>query len=256
MNAPLKQPIATDTNRPALITAEQLDNDFAYLLAEVAELERQAGEAPAVIEDDDDLGVINKGVVDLRGKIKSVKDKKDYEKRPHLDANSVLESFFAGLVTRLAAAQTSLEGRGKRYLDKKRVAEQARLAEIARQERAEADRRTAAAAQAAAAQKPVEAAVATQQARAAEERAVNADDRAAAKPAELARTRTDAGTATLQEIWCWRIDAEAMIDLDALRPYLAPADVEKAIGKFVAINKGSRPLAGVTIYPDTKPNFR
>lgn len=256
MNVQVKQPIDTDTNRPALVTADQLQVDFAYLIAEVVKLETQASQAPAVIEDDDDLGVINGLVVDLRGKQKSVKDKKDYEKRPHLDANSVLEGFFTGLVTRLASAQTKLESAGKRYLDNKRAAEQARLAEIARQERAAADRRAAEAATAAAAQKPVEAAVATQQAAAAEERAVEADKRAESKPAELARTRTEAGTATLQEIWKFRIDAFAMIDLEALRPYLAPADVEKAIGKFVAINKDKRPLAGVTIYSDTKPNFR
>lgn len=245
------------TNRPALITADQLATDFAHVVASVAALEaRCKTEAPVVVEDDEDIGIINGLVVDLRKQIKGTEATREDEKRPYLDACSVLQGFFAALKERLAKAQEDLEGRGKRYLDKKRVAEQERLAEIARQERAESERRATAAAAAAAAQKPVEAAVANQQAQAANTRADAATERAAAKPAELARTRTESGTATLQEIWRFQIEAFALVDLDALRPYLAPADVEKAIGKFVAINKNSRPLAGVKIWSDTKPNFR
>jgi hypothetical protein len=249
-------PADTDTNRPALITAEQLAIDFGYLLGEVDGLEKQAATAPTVIEDEDDLGVINRAVVDIRGKIKAVKDKKDFEKRPFIDANSILEGFFAGLKTRLEKAQADLEARGKRYLDKKRAAEQARLAEIERKNREEAKRKADEAAAAAADARPVQAAVANSMAQAAEQRADEAAERQEAKPAELARTRTDAGTATLAEVWGYRIDAFAMIDLEMLRPYFVPADVEKAIRKFVSINKDSRPLPGVTIFRDTKASFR
>jgi hypothetical protein len=249
-------PADTETNRPALITAEQLAIDFGYLLGDVAGLENRGAKAPTVIEDEDDLGIINQAVVDIRGKIKVVKDKKNYEKRPHIDANSVLEGFFSALVTKLEKVQADLEARGKRYLDKKRAAEQARLAEIERKNREEAKRRADEAAAAAADARPVQAAVATSMAQAAETRADEAAERQEAKPAELARTRTDAGTATLQEVFKFRIDAFALIDLEMLRPYLQPADVEKAITKFVSINKDSRPLPGVTIFRDTKANFR
>jgi hypothetical protein len=45
------------------------------------------------------------------------------------------------------------------------------------------------------------------------------------------------------------------VDLEALRPYIAFADLEKAIRAYVKANKGSRPLKGVRIYQDVVTNY-
>lgn len=253
-----KQPTEpTQTNRAPLITADQLKVDFEWLAKEVADLAKLAGAAPSVIEDDEDLGLVNQLVVDIRAKQKSIKDKKDVEKRPHLDANAVLESFFSTLVESLAAPQAKLRINAKLYLDKKVAAERTRLEEVAAKEREEASKKAAAAADAAAANRPTQASVATIESQNATARADTAQQAAtSATPAELARTKTNAGTASLKTTWKFRIDAFAMIDLDALRIYLDVADVEKALRKYVSIHKDAKPMPGVTIYPDTEANIR
>ena len=96
------------------------------------------------------------------------------------------------------------------------------------------------------------AAEATRRAEEAEAAKLAAEKAAAVKPAELARTRTKEGTATLEENWDFRIEAFAMIDLDMLRPYIREDHIKQAIGRFVALYKDTRKIPGVEIFKTTK----
>lgn len=293
MNAPIKTPKAGD-NKPALITADQLAIDFAYLEQAIAKALAVAADAPSVIEDDDDIEACREAVKALMAEHKRAEALRVDVKAPYLDAERVVDSYFAALKKRLADCQAKIESAAKRYLDKKAVAERerreaearaARDAERKAQEAREAAERAAAeerrkaddAARAAAkadadkraeAERAAHAARAEAEAREAQAKAARQAELSAAatatqaersadeKPADLARTRVGDGMATLQQYWDFKIEAYADIDLEALRPYFAEADVEKAIRRYVAINKDSKPLRGVSIYPSTRAQMR
>jgi hypothetical protein len=254
VNAPARASVG-DNKRP-LITAEQLVADFGHLETSIAAFEARGKQVPSVVEDDDDLGAITALVGDLRKERKRVNDIGETEKRPFLDGHKTTHNFFSLLIGRLVTLQDRVEAVGKRYLDKKDVEAKARQAEIERQAREETARKEREAAEAAKAGNAAAASVATEQARAADNRAEDAAAAQTAKPAERARTHTQAGTATLTEHWIFQIEAFAMIDLDALRPYIKQEHVEQAITRYVAINKGNRPLTGVKISKTTKMQTR
>lgn len=252
MNAPTK----IESNRPALITADLLAKDFAHVETAIAALETRGKVAPPVVEDDEDLAVINKLVVELRTAGKRADEVREENKKPYLDAGRIVDGFFKNFSRRIDTLKSGLEQRATRYLQKKADEERRRQAAEEAKLRQEAAQREAAAAEAAKAGDRVGAAVATEEAKTAGNRADDAAAAQAAKPADLARTHTDAGTATLEETWSFQIEAYALINLDALRPYFAAADVEKAIGRYVAINKDTKPLDGVKIIKTSKARMR
>lgn len=294
MNIAAKVPAIGD-NRKALITADQLKIDFAHIEKDVTAALALANKTPSLIEDDEDIAVCREAVKALMKEHKRAEAIRVETKNPYLDAERVVDSFFAALKKQLADVQAGIEARAKHYLDKKAADERARreaeaaaarAAERKRQEEAAAaataaaeERRRAEEAEAAAAaevesEKRAEAEAEAAEARAAAEKsaanaraarqreidaaATTARTQSAAeeKPADLARTRVGDGMATLQQGFDFRIDAYATIDLDALRPYFSEADIEKAIRRYVGIHKGDKPLRGVTIFPTTKAQMR
>jgi hypothetical protein len=291
MNAPTK----IGDNRPALITAEQLAIDFAHVEEAIAAALKLASEAPAVVEDDDDIATCREAVKTLQGEQKRAEALRVENKAPYLDAERVVDSYFNSLKEKLATKQATITAAAKRYLDKKEAEERARReaeariareAERKRQEEAAAAERAAAeerrradeaarqAAQAEADQraraeqearearaeaerKEAEARAARQKEVEAASAALEAEREVDAKPADMARTRVaSGGMATLAQSWDFKIEAYADIDLDALRPYLTQADVEKAIRRYVGIHKNDRPLRGVSIFPKTEAQWR
>jgi hypothetical protein len=78
---------------------------------------------------------------------------------------------------------------------------------------------------------------------------------AAAKPAELARTRSDAGSvSTLREFWDFTVDDYDAIPLAVLRPYIDRANIDKAVRAYV--KHGGRQLDGVRIFKDERAMVR
>lgn len=257
----VRVPTATGTttpadNRPPLVTPEQLATDHAAVLAAVANLRTQFEQALPVVEDDDDIGALGAVVKDIRAEWQRIEATREDARRDYLDAQRIVNSFFNEQKETLSGFMAELEARQKVYLDKKADRERARQEEIARQAQAESDRLAEAARKAAAESKPVEAEVAAQASQRAEATAVEAQELSQAKPAELARTRTPTGTATLGQDWKFEITDLAKIDLEALRPYLPRGDLEKAIRAFVKVNKGDKPLAGVRVFATTKVSNR
>jgi phage-related minor tail protein len=287
-------PVSGD-NRPALVTADQLAVDYRHVEEGVTKALALAADTPPVIEDDDDLGACREAVKALMGEHKRAEALRVDNKAPYLDAERVIDSFFNALKKKCADAQAKIEAAAHRYLKKKEDAERARREEEARiareaerkqNEEAQAAMRAAAEARRKADEAAMQAAQAerdkrerseqeAREARAAAEKkeaearaarqkeieatagAAQAQKSADAKPADLARTRVESGgIATLAQTWSFKIEAYAMVDLDALRPYFAEADVEKAIRRYVSFNKGDRPLKGVSIFPVTNAQMR
>lgn len=253
MNAPVA-PQTIGANKLPFVTADQLANDFAHVEEAVAGFEKQLTDTPLVIEDDEDLALINAAVPTLRTGIGRVKELRDEHKRPHLDANALYQSFFGGYETRIEAVKTELERRGGAYLKKKAAAEAARLAAVEAAARVEQATHETTAIIAAKENKPEEMKAAATQAREAETRAVTAGAAATAKPADLARTKTETGTATLKTAWIGKVVNFATIDIVKLRPYLAPAHIEQALRAFV--KAGGRECDGATITQESNPDFR
>lgn len=277
MNAPAKAPAIGD-NRPALITADQLAKDFAHVKAFVAENEAKAEDIPPVIEDDEDLAAVTAMVLKLREAAKRCDTLRDETKRPYLDAGGVVQTFFKALESRLLTLKTDIEARGNRYLEKKREAERKRREEIERKAREEAE-----AARLAAIEAAKLAAAATEQAAtesnvhthpAVEQRAqaamtvaaeaqLKADDAtraAAAKPADMSRTRTAAGTASISTKIEFSFDRDKL-DLNQLRPFLREDELRAAINAIAIKNReaiiaGTFTLAGVSFYQKAKGNYR
>lgn len=264
-------------NRPPIITAGQLDRDFAHLLKAVEAFAARAREVPPVVEDDDDLAEVTAYVVDVRKERKRIADIGDGEKRPHLEAQRTLHAWFNAHYRDLDVLQTDVEARGNRYLEKKRLAEQRRREEVERKARAEAEQARLAAFEAAkqaeavkeqaaagvvhthpAVEQQVQAALAV-----AAEAQINADAAAraaAAKPVDMTRTRTTAGTASISTKIEFSFDRDK-VDLEVLRPFLREDELRAAINALViknreAIAAGTFKLAGVNFYAKARGNYR
>lgn len=241
-------------NTLPLITADQLAVDFAHITKAVEDLEEKSTTAPPVLEDDDDLELVTGLIGDFGKYAKRVDAIRDDNKRPHLEAGNTIHAFFKALEGRLLQTKKSLELRGTTYMNKKAEAERrVRLAEEQKAREAAAVKEKEAAA-ALAANKPDEAHAAQAAADNLSVRADNAADAAAARPADLARTTTDAGTATLSQVWEFEIQNIDTIDLEALRPFLPRAAIEQAMRGFV--KSGRREIKGARIFSKNAGRFR
>jgi hypothetical protein len=157
-----------------------------------------------------------------------------------------------------------LDARAKRYADAKEEAERRARIEaqrVAAQEAARLKAEAEAAEQAMLAKAEptmddLDHAIATETAATKAEQTVAVAQKAAeAKPAELARTRTELGAlGTLQEVWLFRDLERDNLDLALLRPHLSIACLEQAVRSY--IKTGGRQCAGVTIYQDTALRVR
>lgn len=247
------------TNRPALITADSLAVDYAHLIVAADDLTAHAAhDIPKVVEDDEDLGIITQFVKDIRTQRKRVSEIGDGEKRPFLDAHKTLHTWFNQLWQRLGELQDAVEARGNVYLAKKQSEERRRREEVERKAREEAEAARVAAIEAA--KNPAAAAAAIKVAAEAQAKADDASRASAAKPADMARTRTAAGTATLRTNIEFTFDREKL-DLGALRPFFREDELRACINAIAIKNKdaivaGTFKLAGVIFSVGTKGLYK
>ena len=97
-----------------------------------------------------------------------------------------------------------------------------------------------------------EAKTATSLAKQAENDANRAAKAVNAKVSEMSGVRGDfGGQSSLRTVWVGDIINIDKVDLETLRPFLAVADVQKAVNAFVKVNKDTRRLRGVKIYETT-----
>lgn len=253
MNAPARTAAPGD-NRPAHVTPDQLRADFAHVEAGVAGIEARAWDAPPVLEDDEDLTAITSIIGECTKAIKRADTIRDEQGRPFLEAKRTVDTFFRTFDTRLNTIKNTLAQRATIYMNKKAEAARAVQREAEARARALADAKAREAAEALKAGNAEVAHAAQAASDNLNNRADHAADAALAKPADLARTQTDAGTATLQTLWSFEIDNIDSIDLEALRPFLPRTAIEQALRGYV--KSGRREIKGARIFPDTKARFR
>jgi hypothetical protein len=253
MNAPARTAVADD-NRLPLITLDQLKRDFAHVETAIAALEARAAASPLVLEDDEDLASVTGLVGELGKAAKRADELRDVQGRPHLEAQRTINTFFKSFETRLKTARDKIGQRATAYMNKKAEAAREVQRQVEARARALAD---AKAREAADALKAGDAERAHAAQAASDNHANSADhaaDAAAAKPADLARTQTDSGTATLAQTWDFEIENIDLVDLEALRPFFVRAAVEAALRQFV--KSGRREIKGARIFSKTAARFR
>jgi len=250
VNAPVNPREAIGGNRPPLVTEASLEIDFKDAIGVIDDLHKRANDVPLVCEDEEDVAALAAIVKTCRASERRAEELRKATKEPYHQAGKVVDGFFNKLTGRVTTLKTSLETRINSYQRKKadaerkaREAEAQRLAEEAAKKQAEA---LAAAQSAPAGQNTPHVANKMYEASEASRAAEQATVAAAAKPADLARSKTDGATATLVEEWTFSIENFAQIDLEKLRTYFGPADIEKAVRSFV--RNGGRDLAGVKIF--------
>jgi hypothetical protein len=252
--------ITPKDNNPPLIDIERLRKDHGHLETELAALE--AVETAPVLEDDDDLALLTKTIVDLKAFEKKAGETREKEKRPIIDAGNLIQNFFkVGLQDRALARVDVLDKIGRTYLKKK--AERERKAREAAAEAAalaaQEAQRQAEAARAKTETMPgiptaVEAIKASATADALTDFANKAARDATGPMTSFAATRTAGGSAGLQTEWTFENLDVNTIDLQALRPFIPQAAIEQALRAF--IKSGRRKIDGADIVEDAKARWR
>ena len=194
-------------------------------------------------------------------------------KEPFLEGGRAVDGFFKSRVGEpLDKAKKGVEAKLGVYLRGK--AERERQARA----RAEADARRAADEAAAAARRAEEAMrtekdldramAAAKEAEDAEAQRVAATKAATAKPADLSRTRGDAGAlGTLQARWTFKDIDRNSVNLELLRNYLSVDEIGKAVRlyikamgademKRIVTVEGRQPIKGVTIFEEQAVSVR
>lgn len=241
-------------NTATLPLHERLELEYADLGERISAKLLEARDLPAEIGDDADNEKVSEAIKGIRSLLNEGEADRKKEVEPHLTAQRDTNAFFKGFSDRLTKAKEVLEGRVTKYLRKKAEEERERRIEAERLAREEADRKLREAQLAEEQNQPVIADFALQRAEQAEQRANLASAAAEDRPAEMARTSFSGGTSTLKGSWTFKVEDYTKIDLNTLRPYLAAADLDKAIRGFV--RSGGRQLSGVRIYEDFKASVR
>lgn len=83
------------------------------------------------------------------------------------------------------------------------------------------------------------------------------DQAPTAKTADVARVRADSGAvSTAQAVWKFSIDDYSKVDLNSIRAFFTPAEIDKAVGKVVRLQKGATRIEGVKVFEDVGTSFR
>lgn len=234
----------------------RLETDHAPLLAEIAALAAKADRAPKTIKNDDDLSMVSDLAKATSGMLKRADTARTTEKEPYLVSGRDIDAFFKSAAERLDRIKAAMGQRATDYLRQKEAEERRKAEAEAAKAREVARKALEEAARAEAANRPTTAGRAMDKAEIAQANAERLERAAAAPAADLARTRSASGAslATPQKRWTFEIEDLGAIDLNALRPYLARADIEKALRTFV--QKGNRSIAGVRIFEEAGAAIR
>lgn len=250
-----------DTNSNVPDTIEQIGIDLAErhatLVGRKDELLAAAARVPAVISDHETSERLADFIKQFTTALTKTDAQREAEKDPYLRGGQAVDAFFnRGIKGPLEATKKDLLQRQTDWLNKVRLEKQAELekaAAIAREAERKAQvaaARTAAAARGAVTlQRAAEAAAAVEQA---ERDRLAAEAAAKVKAAELTRTRGEHGAVqSLRTEKSFKPFDSKLLSQEALwtlRPYLAQADVEKAVR--AAIKAGIYKIDGIEVFDD------
>lgn len=182
---------------------------------------------------------------------KEIERRRKEEKEPFLRQGQYVDSFFSELTDGLAAAIAKAKKPLDDWLRRKADAERVEREQIAKdiREQQEAALKTAVAAQSEDRPEAVDRAVEfTQQVKV-------ADAIAAAPVTTMAKTIGKSGSAAkLNMKWVGEIRDVDVLDLNKLRPYIARAELDKALDRYV--KQGGRQCEGATILEIIETNVR
>lgn len=178
---------------------------------------------------------------------KELERRRKEEKEPFLRQGQYVDSFFGDIYEKLANAIVKANRPLSDWLQRKAHAEQEQRNREAEQLRKDQQHALASAATISAGPNPN-----SEQITAAVDTAVNlthavhvAETVAAAPITSMASVATKSGTAGLQTKWVGTIKNVEQLDLHKLRPYLAAAELQKALDRFV--KQGGRTCEGAEI---------
>jgi hypothetical protein len=245
-----------DHNKPPsvleLLTTELADA-YKLELEKIEPLAKRANAAPQKIESDDDLKLWSELYLDTSALFKALDTARLNEQRPLL---ATFKTVFGGTLDRaeriMSFGKKISDGYNRAKLAKERAARDAeadRLREEAEQKRRDAE--------VAAEFGDVDQTVEHAQDAAAIENKIVQSHAEAPSAADVARVRTDSGAlSTVATSWSFAIDDYAKVDLNAIRAFMDPRDVEKAVRKLVKIQKGATKVEGVRVFEDVGTTFR
>jgi hypothetical protein len=282
MNAPRTLTAAEASaghNKPAILTADMMARDFAYLDDALYEIETKVVDCPLVVEDDADLEIVREAVKRCQGAFKRLETLRVESKEPFLAATRIVDGHFGKLKDCVAGWQTAIEARAHRYLKKKEAAEKGRREEesrkaaevlrIALERQGHAHKESLLAEQQRLASEQATQRISVEhhqreenaritEARLREESAqaqataIRTQKEAEAKPADLARTRSGDGLSTLETIFEFEIVDPSALKPEELWEFVSAQEVEKAIRRCISLHKDQRQLSGVRIFQDTR----
>lgn len=239
----------------AEILAKRLSETHAAHLKKADELVAAADRVPGNCDTEEMAGKITDLIKMLTASQKNIEAIRVQEKEPYLTLGRQVDGFFKVPYERQEKAKIKAQQPLTDYLKRQAEAERQRRDEEAKRLRAEAEEKLRLAAEAETANMPkaaetgfIEAQVTNQQAQ-----AVQAS--VAAKPAELARTRTvSGGHASLRTVWVGNMTDRAALDLEQLRQHLSADAIQTAINSFV--RAGGRELRGAHIREESTAAVR
>lgn len=253
---------------------ERLQEDYDAAITRTKDLLDAVGRTPLEVNDDEMAGKISDFIKQLTGHRKSLDSMRVSEKEPYLAGGRAVDGFFKPMMDKLDGGKKMIEQRITIYLRKKeaeerrrREAEEAHRREEEAKRRAEEERLRAEAEAAAkkvldeadldkAIEAEAEAKRASEAADQAEADRLEAERAAQAKAAELSRNRGDLGSvSSLRTFWDFEVTNYDRIDLTVIAPYIARADLDKAIRAYV--KAGGRVAGkGVRIFENTSAVVR
>lgn len=268
---------------------EQLNENYGELLRNVDALLEEARQAPKEINSDEEMTPVVGLVKRLRDAAKRCEAHHDAEKAPHLRAGEAVDGFFFKVWEKLArrnkaakpGAADVLTARVHDYQERKLAAEKAKREreriEAERRERAareeaerlqrEAEEKRLAAERARKAEKIEEKTTAAQiaegkadlagvNAMIAGDAARQAEVAAKAKPADLVRTRTAEGMATMPQEAYAEVDDYDKLDKAKLWPFINRGEIDKALRAWARTTGHKVEMDGARIGHRNRTNIR
>lgn len=273
----LMNPEAVVGHNDAPISAQSVTaamaRDYAALSDAAAGLLAEARALPEAVEDEPTLGSVSAVIVKIRDKAKFANATREKEKEPYLRGGQAVDAFFKDIIDRLDKTNTILGRRVNAYQQAKlaeeraarerEAAEAARVAREANARLAEQERLQREAEEAAARARKAEniaahedraadhaelAAAASKAAAHALNEAAAAESAAAAKPAEMTRSRFSEGTVvTMKQVGYVELLDSAKLDLAALRPFIKDEHLLMALRAWAKINNYKKPMDGAIV---------
>lgn len=210
---------------------------------EVSDLEKR--EIPFEIKTDEEASKLSDFIAAVKIKASDVSDAHKKEKQPFWDAGKAADNWKNKLTARLDSVVNVASAPLLAWNKKKAEAERQRQLEIARKAQEEADRLAAEAAEHAKA--GIEDTAEELQAA-----AIQADQKADmiihSSMNVKAKTGGAFSSSSIKKTWVGKIESLAALDLEALRPYFAEEDLQKALSR--AVRDGKRDIRGAIIFEE------